>query len=65
MRDDYIDIVFDGSPSPESERFVEMEDAKDRSIRLGEWLKRSDGYRVLRLPDSRSATGKREGSTTS
>ena len=46
----YIDIVFDGPPSHESGRFVEVEDATGRSIRFGEWVERADGYWVLRLP---------------
>lgn len=46
----YIDIVFDGPPSHESGRFVEVEDANGASIRVGEWVERSDGYWALRLP---------------
>ena len=34
---DYIDIVFDGPPSPEGARFVEVEDSRGRSINFGEW----------------------------
>ena len=48
-----IDIVFDGPPGPEAGRFVEVEDARGMSIRIGEWLRRSDGYWVLRIPDPR------------
>lgn len=47
----YIDIVFDGPPSHESGRFVEVEDQKGYSIARGEWVQRDDGYWVLRLPD--------------
>lgn len=46
-----IDIVFDGPPAPESGRFVEVEQ-DGRSISFGEWVKRDDGYWVLRLPDA-------------
>lgn len=44
-----IDVVFDGPPSHESGRFVEVEDANGRSIRAGEWVQRADGYWALRL----------------
>jgi hypothetical protein len=45
----FIDIVFDGPPGPESGRFVEVEDSSGRSIKIGEWLQRNDGYWVLRF----------------
>lgn len=45
----YLDIVFDGPPSHEGPRFVEVENARGRSIRLGAWIKRADGYWVLRF----------------
>lgn len=49
-----IDIVFDGPPSPQENgcsapHFVEVEDASRRSIRVGEWVERDDGYWVLRI----------------
>jgi hypothetical protein len=46
----YVDIVFDGPPAPESGRFVEVEDDTGRSINLGEWIHRPDGFWALRLP---------------
>ena len=46
---DYIDIVFDGPPAPESGRFVEVENAARASISFGEWVERDDGYWVLRI----------------
>src|SRR3990167_6352977 len=46
---DYIDIVFDGPPSHESGRFVEVENSTGESIRFGEWIHRPDGYWVLRF----------------
>lgn len=52
---DYVDIVFDGPPSHESGRFVEVEDASGRSIRYGEWVERPDGLWALRLPRLDSA----------
>jgi len=48
----YIDIVFDGPPSRESGRFVEVEDAAGKSIKAGQWIKRGDGYWALRLPQA-------------
>lgn len=45
-----IDIVFDGPPSAESGRFVEVEMAGiQRSISVGEWIERPDGFWALRL----------------
>lgn len=38
-----IRVVFDGPPSHESGRFVEVEDAKGKSIDVGEWVERKDG----------------------
>jgi len=46
----WIDIVFDGPPGPEAGRFVEVENSEGRSIRFGDWIKRPDGYWVLRIP---------------
>lgn len=46
----YIDIVFDGPPSAISGRFVEVEDHDGHGIKVGEWVHRTDGYWVLRLP---------------
>jgi hypothetical protein len=50
----YVDIVFDGPPSHESGRFVEVEDATGASINLGEWVKKGAYWR-LRIPDPRVA----------
>lgn len=50
----YIDIVFDGPPSHESGRFVEVESADGQSIKFGEWVERPDGFWALRIP-SRAA----------
>jgi hypothetical protein len=46
---DYVDIVFDGPPSHEAGRFVEVENAKGASINFGEWIERPDGYWALRI----------------
>jgi len=48
----YIDIVFDGPPAHESGRFVEVEDANQCSISIGEWIEDGDLWR-LRIPDPR------------
>lgn len=45
----FIDIVFDGPPSHESGRFVEVEDETGRSIRYGHWIHRPDGFWALRF----------------
>jgi len=44
-----IDVVFDGPPGPEAGRFIEVEDADGKSISIGEWITRLDGWCVLRL----------------
>lgn len=44
-----IEIVFNGPTGPESGRFVEVEQG-GKSISFGEWIQRSDGFWVLRLP---------------
>lgn len=36
-------VVFDGPPSHESGRFVEVEDQAARSVGVGEWRERPDG----------------------
>ena len=47
--DEFTDIVFDGPPSHESGRFVEVEDHNGRSVNVGEWVESGDGYWRLRL----------------
>jgi hypothetical protein len=46
----FIDIVFDGPPSHESGRFVEVEDETGKSIHVGEWVERGNGLWALRIP---------------
>jgi hypothetical protein len=55
----FIDIVFDGPPSHESGRFIEVEDEHGHSIKVGRWVHHDDGYWALRLPDPRAAVRKR------
>lgn len=45
-----VRIVFDGPPSHESGRFVEVEDDEGASISIGEWVERPDGCWELQLP---------------
>lgn len=45
----FIDVVFDGPPSYESGRFVEVEDAEGRSFNAGEWIDRGNGLWALRI----------------
>lgn len=45
----YIDVVFDGPPSHESGRFVEVEDPAGKSISAGEWIDRGNGLWALRI----------------
>lgn len=45
----HIDIVFDGPPSHESGRFVEVENAMGRSVGFGTWVEREDGFWALRI----------------
>lgn len=47
--DRFVDVVFDGPPSHESGRFIEVEDETGKSIKFGEWKQRDDGYWVLRI----------------
>lgn len=49
MDKEYIDIVFDGPPSYKSGRFVEVENEKGESVRVGQWIDRGDGFWALRL----------------
>jgi len=48
---EYIDVVFDGPPSAEGARFIEVEDDTGKSIRVGVWIRREDDYWVLRIPE--------------
>lgn len=43
-----MDIVFEGPPSPDGAKFVEIE-IGGRSIKVGEWIQRPDGHHVIRF----------------
>lgn len=44
-------VVFDGPPGHESGRFVECETADGRSVSVGQWHERPDGFWELRIAD--------------
>lgn len=44
-----INIIFDGPPSHESGRFIEVETDDGKSINAGEWIDRKDGTWALRI----------------
>jgi hypothetical protein len=56
---DFIDVVFDGPPSHDSGRFVEVENTQGGSIRVGEWIDRGNGLWALRIPRDTSGLGYR------
>lgn len=47
--DRVIDVVFDGPPSHQSGRFVEVEDEHGASVNVGEWVDRGNGFWALRI----------------
>ena len=47
----FIDVVFDGPPSHESGRFIEVEKPSGQSVKCGEWIQRGE-YWVLRISDA-------------
>jgi hypothetical protein len=57
-----LNVIFDGPPSHESGRFVEVETDDGRSINAGQWIERPDGLWALRITSLPSAGGKVEGS---
>lgn len=59
MKMSAINIVFDGPPS-ECGRFVDVENDDGRSISIGDWIKRHDGYWVLRIEKLPNDDGKNE-----
>lgn len=55
---DYVNIVFDGPPSHDAPRFIEVETLEGASIRLGEWVRMPEDRApewALRIPISEPA----------
>lgn len=46
----FIDVVFDRMPGHEGSQLIEVEDETGKSINVGEWRERLDGFAVLRIP---------------
>ena len=46
-----VNVVFDGPPPHEPGRFVEFGTDEGRSVKVGEWRQRPDGWSVLRITD--------------
>ena len=46
-----IKVIFDGPPSHESGRFVEVHNLYDEGIKIGEWNERDDGLWELVIKD--------------
>lgn len=44
-----INIIFDGELGVEGPRFIEVENDRGESLKVGEWIKRLDGYLTLRI----------------
>ncbi len=59
---EFINIVFDGPPSHESGRFVEVEDDAGRGMRVGEWVEAAP-YWKLRIPTLRAEITRLSGVT--
>jgi hypothetical protein len=55
-----IDLVFNEGPNEYDHNFVEAEDGHGRSISVGGWFKREDGYWVLRITEMPAPAGQRE-----
>jgi hypothetical protein len=49
-----IDVVFDGFPSPDGPKFIEVE-TDGKSVIFGEWKDLRDGYKALSFPNPRAA----------
>lgn len=46
---DFFDVVFEDGPGPVTGRFVEVEDSRQKSIGVGEWVNRPNGMWALRI----------------
>jgi len=51
----FVDFVFDGDETINNQ-IVKVEDHQGRSIRMGVWVRRTDGLWALRIPDPRRGT---------
>lgn len=49
MKTRKLHIVFDGPPSHEAGRFVEVETPDGKGVNYGEWKHRDDGFWVLEI----------------
>lgn len=49
MTTKHIDVVFDGPPGHVPPGFIEVENDHSQGVSVGTWLKRPDGYDVLRI----------------
>ena len=52
MESEFIDIIFDGPPSHESGRLIEVENQDGHSIAIDRWIDRGDGTWALRIKNS-------------
>lgn len=50
VKERYFDIVLQAVPDTPDYTFVEIENDQGNSIRLGEWVKRPDGFSAIRIP---------------
>jgi hypothetical protein len=46
-----VNSVFDGLPGPDGGRFIEVETENGKSVRVGEWIERPDGFWALRITE--------------
>jgi hypothetical protein len=46
-----INIVFDGPPGPHGGRLIDVETDDGKSVRIGEWIERPDGFWALRITE--------------
>jgi len=53
-KEPFLDIVFDGPPSHESGRFVEVENPDGASVNVGKWIDRKNGLWALRIPRAKA-----------
>ena len=56
-KEPYFDVVFDGPPSHESGRFVEVENALGHGFNAGTWVERPDGFWALRIKRGEMSKG--------